>query len=172
MKTSTHPNILSIKPSPTSSENDFDFLQGKWKVQNKKLKKRLENSTEWIHFESELHMKKALIGFGNIENYYASFDGIPFEGMALRLFNPSTKLWAIYWIDNTNPKMDENPVTGSFENGMGKFYATDNFNGTPIIVLYQWNATNPEHPIWSQAFSTDKGKTWEWNWEMTLSKIK
>ncbi len=29
--------ILDIKPSTTSSENDFDFLQGKWKVHNRKL---------------------------------------------------------------------------------------------------------------------------------------
>jgi len=39
-------------------------------------------------------------------------------------------------------------------------------------VLYQWNKTNPEHPIWSQAFSPDNGKTWEWNWEMVLTKIE
>ncbi|MBN8641626.1 MAG: hypothetical protein J0L86_07440 [Flavobacteriales bacterium] len=163
---------LEIKPSATSSEKDFDFLEGKWKVQNRMLKERLNNNNEWIEFESELHLRKAINGLGNVENYYSTFNNAPFEGMAVRLFNPKTKLWKVYWMDSNNGTMDENPVTGSFENGMGKFYATDNFNGTPIIVLYQWNATNPEHPIWSQAFSTDNGNTWEWNWEMTLSKIK
>jgi hypothetical protein len=74
-------------------------------------------------------------------------------------------------MDSNNGTMDENPVTGSFENGMGKFYTNDIFNDIPILVLYQWNATNLEHPIWSQAFSKDNGKNWEWNWEMTLTKI-
>jgi len=55
--------ILDIKPSTTSSENDFDFLQGKWKVHNRKLKSKLTNSYEWTEFEAELHMKKKLNEF-------------------------------------------------------------------------------------------------------------
>lgn len=140
---------LEIIPSATSSENDFNFLEGKWKVHNRMLKSRLNNSNEWTEFESELHLKKSLNGIGNVENYYATFDGKPFEGMAVRLYNPKTRLWKVYWMDSNNGTMDEVPVTGSFENGLGKFYAEDNFNGQKIRVLYQWNSTNPEHPIWS-----------------------
>jgi hypothetical protein len=162
---------LDIKPSATSSENDFNFLEGKWKVHNKMLKSRLSNSSDWIEFESELHLRKTLNGIGNVENYYATFNDKPFEGMAVRLYNPKTRLWKVYWMDSNNGIMDSEPVTGSFENGMGKFYATDVFNDKPILILYQWNAINPEHPIWSQAASTDNGKTWEWNWEMVLTKI-
>ncbi len=163
---------VNIIPSATSSENDFDFLQGKWKVQNRKLKVRLNNSNEWEEFESELHMRKALNGMGNVENYYASFDGKPFEGLAVRLFNPQTRLWTIFWMDTNGMAMDQHPVTGSFENGVGKFYSNDTFGEKAILVIYQWNATNPNQPIWSQAFSVDNGKTWEWNWEMRLSKIQ
>lgn len=162
---------LEVIPSATSSEKDFNFLEGKWKVHNKKLRSRLNNNTQWDEFESELHLRKTLNGLGNVENYYANFDNKPFEGMAVRLYNPKTRLWKIYWIDSNNGTMDENPVTGSFENGIGKFYTDDVFNGKNIRVLYQWNATNPEHPIWSQAFSNDEGKTWEWNWEMTLTRL-
>lgn len=163
--------ILGSKPSVTSSEKDFDFLQGKWKVHNRMLKSRLTNCNEWIEFESELHMKKTLNGLGNIENFYSSNNGVPFEGMAIRLFNKETKLWKVYWIDSNGMTMDEKPVTGSFENKVGKLYANDVFNKTNICILYQWDATNPEHPKWSQAFSTDNGKTWEWNWQMELTKM-
>jgi hypothetical protein len=162
---------MNIQASSTSNKNDFDFLQGKWAVKNKKLKTRLDNCTEWLEFNSELHMHKTLNGMGNIENFYATFDDAPFEGMAIRLFNPKTKLWKIYWVDTSACLMDENPVTGSFEAGIGKFYATDIFNETPILILYQWDATNRNEPIWSQAFSTDEGKTWEWNWVMNFTKI-
>lgn len=163
---------LEIKPSITSSESDFDFLQGKWKVHNRMLKTRLANSDEWIEFEAELHMKKTLNGFGNLENFYSNNNETPFEGMAIRLFNKETQLWKIYWVDSNGMAMDEKPVTGSFENKVGKFYAKDIFNGKEIIVLYQWDAANSEHPKWSQAFSTDNGKTWEWNWKMELTKIE
>ncbi len=160
-----------IQPSPTSSQNDFDFLQGKWKVHNRKLKLRLAGNNEWSEFESELHMRKTLNGFGNVESYYALFDGKPFEGMAIRLFDPQTKLWTIHWIDSNGCTMDKYPVTGSFENGLGKFYATDIFNNMPIVVLYQWDTIDPLHPKWSQAFSDDNGYTWEWNWEMVLTRL-
>jgi hypothetical protein len=162
---------LVITPTATSSATDFDFLEGKWSVHNRKLKARLAGNDEWSTFESTLHMRKTLNGTGNVENYYASFDGKPFEGQAVRLFNKETRLWTIYWMDSNNPVMDEHPVTGSFEKGVGKFYARDVFNGKPIVVIYQWDATDPAHPKWSQAFSEDEGKTWEWNWEMTLTRI-
>ena len=163
---------LNIKPSATSSQNDFDFLEGKWKVYNRKLKTRLNSGNEWNEFESDLHMRKALNGIGNVENYYAIVDDKPFEGMAVRLFNRDTRLWTIYWMDSNAGTMDEHPVTGSFENGLGKFYAKDVFNEREIVVLYQWDALNPKQPKWSQAFSADDGKTWEWNWEMVLIKIE
>jgi hypothetical protein len=169
-QTNSATKTLNIQPSATSSQNDFDFLQGKWQVHNRKLKTRLNNCKEWDEFESELHMRKTLTGIGNVENYYAVFDGKPFEGMAVRLFNRETRLWTIYWIDSNVGTMDEHPVTGSFENGIGKFYTPDIFNEKEIVVLYQWDSVNPQQPEWSQAFSTDNGKTWEWNWEMILTK--
>ena len=163
---------MEIIASATSNEHDFDFLVGKWQVKNRKLVARLSNCTDWITFDSEIHMVKTLNGFGNMERYFATFDNQPFEGMAIRLFNPETKLWKVYWTDTSSCKMDEHPVTGSFENGIGKFYAADFFNGIPIVVLYQWDASNKQFPKWSQAFSVDNGLTWEWNWEMQLEKLE
>jgi hypothetical protein len=34
---------LKITASPTSSQSDFDFLVGKWKMHNRRLNKRLED---------------------------------------------------------------------------------------------------------------------------------
>lgn len=164
-----HNNLAEA--SAGSSAHDFDFLEGKWKVHNIKLKERLANCTEWIEFPSELHMRKTLNGMGNVENYYATFDGEPFEGMAIRLFNPTSKLWTVYWIDTGSCVMDEYPVSGSFENGIGKLYSRQKFKEIDILVLYQWDSNDPEQPIWSQAFSMDEGQTWEWNWKMILQKI-
>jgi hypothetical protein len=98
-------------------------------------------------------------------------DGQPFEGMSLRLFNPVTKLWSIYWADSIHGKLDP-PVTGSFENSMGLFFGKDYVKGKPILVVFRWDITDKDHPVWSQAFSADNGTTWEWNWYMYFSKIE
>ncbi len=156
--------------SPTSSQNDFDFLVGSWEVRNRKLRDRLVGCQEWDEFSSRLQLRKALLGKANVERYTAEFDGKPFEGMAVRLFDPQSRLWTIYWLDSNSPKMDPHPVVGSFDAGVGKFYARDNLRGQDIVVIYQWDARNPEAPIWSQAFSADDGANFEWNWIMTLSR--
>ncbi|SDF58162.1 hypothetical protein SAMN04487992_1362 [Cellulophaga baltica] len=161
---------LIITASSTSSEHDFDFYEGKWKLHNRKLKTKLEACTEWIEFESTQEMYKILNGIGNIDNYLATFDGKPFEGMSVRLFNPKTKLWCIYWADS-NQGILQPGVFGSFENDIAHFFTKDNFNGKEIFVVFRWDVRDKDNPIWSQAFSEDKGKTWEWNWYMFFSKF-
>ena len=153
---------LVIKASPTSSVHDFDYLVGNWKLRNRKLKARLAHSTEWISFDSRVEMHQILNGVGNIDKYTENSSGKPYEGVALRLFDTKTRLWSIYWADSNSGHLDP-PVVGSFENRIGHFFARDTFKGQNIIVVFRWDARNPKLPIWSQAFSTDDGKTWEWN---------
>ena len=93
----------------------------------------------------------------------AIIDGKPWEGRTIRLFNPATRLWSLYWIASNANIMDP-PVVGSFENGIGHFFCKDTFNGKKVIVLFRWDKRDEDYPVWSQAFSPDNGKTWEWNW--------
>jgi len=153
---------LLIKASATSSVHDFDYLVGNWKLRNRKLKSRLSNSSEWTSFESRVQMHQILNGLGNIDKYTDTANGKPFEGVAVRLFDTKTRLWSIYWADGSAGRFDP-PVVGSFENKVGHFFGRDTFKGRNIIVVFRWDARNPQLPIWSQAFSTDEGKTWEWN---------
>ncbi len=162
---------LIITATTTSSKHDFDFFEGKWKLHNKKLKTRLNNCTEWIEFESTQEMYRVLNGTGNIDNFLTEFDGKPFEGMTVRLFDPKTNLWSIYWADSNSGKFDP-PVLGSFENNVGHFFTKDIFDDKKILVVFRWDASDKDNPIWSQAFSGDNGKTWEWNWYMYMTRIK
>lgn len=161
--------VLIITASPSSSKHDFDFYEGKWKLHNRKLKSRLDNCNEWIEFESTQEMHRVLNGIGNIDNYLASFDGVPFEGMSIRLFNPKTRLWSIYWADCNEGKLDP-PVVGSFEETVAHFFTKDVFKGKEILVAFRWDIRDKENPIWSQAFSENKGETWEWNWYMYFKR--
>jgi len=153
---------LAIAPSATSSRHDFDYLVGNWNLKNRKLKSRLTGSKEWIDFESRVEMHQILDGLGNIDKYTENSTDKPYEGVALRLFDPKTRLWSIYWADGNSGHLDP-PVVGSFENKVGHFFARDTYKGKPILVVFRWDVRNPEFPIWSQAFSADEGKTWEWN---------
>lgn len=157
---------LEIIPSKNSSQNDFDFWIGQWRIHNRKLKTRLNNCKQWSEFEATGEAFKILHGFGNFDQYRTEFDGVPFGGMTLRLFNPQTRLWSLYWADSKVVVLDV-PQVGSFDGDVGKFYAKDVFQGKDIIVLFNWDKTNPDVPVWSQAFSPDNGRTWEWNWYMT-----
>lgn len=163
---------LNITPSKTSSENDFDFLVGKWLIKNRKLKKRLSNNNEWSEFETLMTCRKILRGFGNMDEYRAQLDGLPWEAIGLRLFNPKTRLWSIYWADSNILVMQETPEIGSFDGNIGKFYSKDVFQDKDILVQFYWDRTNADLPAWSQAFSPDNGKTWEWNWYMTFHRQK
>jgi hypothetical protein len=157
---------LNITASGTSSDNDFDFLTGEHVVHHRKLKERLSNNNDWVEFEGAHEMKKILNGTGNIEKYLLTgMDGKPFEGMNLRLFDPLTRLWSIYWADSINGNLSI-PVTGSFTNGIGHFYTTEEFRDKKIIILFRYDGVTNVKPTWSQAFSADNGESWEWNWQM------
>lgn len=166
---------LKITASPTSSPNDFDFLVGKWKMHNRRLNKRLEGADEWTEFDSESVNTKILSGTADMDTYSTrempGNEGKLFEGLTLRLFDPKTKLWSLYWVASNVGVLDP-PVVGSFQNGVGHFFAKDTFKGRPIIMMFRWDARNKERPIWSQAFSPDNGKTWEWNWYNVSERVK
>ncbi|HYL99047.1 MAG TPA: hypothetical protein VEZ90_08850, partial [Blastocatellia bacterium] len=63
----------------------------------------------------------------------------PYRGVALRSFDPKTLQWSIWWLDSRTPlgPLDP-PLRGTFQNGVGTFYADDTLNGRPIRVRFIW----------------------------------
>lgn len=157
---------LIIVPAKASSAHDFDFLAGNWTMENKRLKARLSNNTTWLEYPStSQNFGSILNGLGNMDLFRTSFNQFadkPYEGLTVRLFNPQTRLWSLYWADSNLGTLDP-PVVGSFEGAVGTFYCKDVFLGKPILVMFQWDKTDPDNPVWAQAFSPDNGKTWEMN---------
>lgn len=153
--------------SAASSQNDFDFHVGNWKIRNRLLKTRLKKSDDWLEFESICRTRKILNGLGNINEYQFQKNALPFdEGMVLRLFNPKTKLWTINWADSKAVELDI-PVIGFFTGKIGTFFSEDTIGDRRIIVRAVYDASVPDTFVWTQAFSDDNGKTFETNWIMT-----
>lgn len=166
---------LLLTASATSSPADFDFLVGKWKMHHRRLNKRLAGCTDWTEFDSWDENNKILSGTANMDTYRTTempgMEGKLFEGLTIRLFDPQTKLWSLYWVASNRGVLDP-PMVGSFENGVGHFFARDTYNGQKVIVVFRWDVRNKERPVWSQAFSPDEGKTWEWNWYNVSMRTK
>lgn len=153
-----------------SGARDFDFLLGRWRVQNKFLKARLKGSNEWLTFEASLEVRSIIGGLGNVDQYKATLFGKPLEGTTLRVFNPQTKKWSLYWVDNWSATLQP-PLVGEFKNGVGEFFTDDEYEGKKIKVRFIWSEIAGNHARWEQAFSEDGGKVWETNWIMEFSKI-
>jgi hypothetical protein len=160
---------LAISASARSSKQDFDFLVGDWKIRNRKLKTPLLGRDEWEEFDATQKLRPILHGLGNFDIFSTEFDGKPFEGFTLRLFDPHTRLWTIYWADSAEGKLDGGKV-GSFDGEIGEFFSREVFAGKNIIVKFHWDKRDPEAPVWSAAFSTDEGQNWEWNWHAYFSR--
>ena len=75
-----------------------------------------------------------LLGQGNFDIFHSELDGKPFEGLTVRLLDPHTRLWTIYWADSNGMKLDGGKV-GSFDGDTGEFFARDAFAGKNVIYL-------------------------------------
>ena len=153
----------------TKAVNDFDFLLGSWRVHHRRLKERLAGNHDWIEFEGTCVMQKILGGAGNLDENVLDFPGDAYRAVTLRTYDAAKRQWSIWWVDGRNPGHLDPPLVGGFKDGVGTFHAEHTFRGKPIWVRFLWtNRTN--QPRWEQAFSEDKGNTWETNWTMEFVK--
>src|SRR5262249_35529997 len=77
---------------------DFDFLMGRWNVRHRRLRTLLNNAGDWYEFPGTCVAQPMLNGLGNVEEH--DFPTQSFKGMAVRLFDPAQRHWAIYWANS------------------------------------------------------------------------
>jgi hypothetical protein len=108
-------------------------------------------------------------GLGNIDRFRANRSGTVYEACALRVYDPKTGRWSIYWADNVGCELGP-PVIGGFAAGVGEFFGDDTHKGKEVLVRFRWSDITPESARWEQAFSEDRGGTWETNWTMAFAR--
>lgn len=150
------------------STDDFDFLLGRWRVRNRRLRARHVGSDDWEEFEATSKLLKVLDGVVNIEEYDCPAKG--FKGLSLRTLDQTTGTWSIYWLASTDGLLRP-PVHGGFQGDHGAFFGEDMDGDRPVHCRFLWlkHATKPR---WEQAFSTDGGASWETNWTMDLEALE
>jgi hypothetical protein len=150
--------------------HDFDFLPGSWHIHHTQLVDRLAGSTIWREFEGTSVAQPTMAGAGNIDDNVIEHPNGTYRAVSIRAFDPEKRQWAIWWLDGRHPDHIEPPVYGGFEDGVGTFIGEDTFNGIPILVRFLWSNITATTARWEQAFSTDRGETWEVNWIMDSTR--
>jgi len=155
-------------------QRDFDFLVGTWKFHLKRLKRRLVGSTEWVELDGTTVCRKILDGRGEVEevNVESADKQMHIQGLALRLYNPESRQWSIYWANGADGILEQNPMVGQFTNGQGEFYNQQVYEGRAIYARFIWSGVTTSSPHFEQAFSADGGKTWETNWVTDQTRVK
>jgi hypothetical protein len=154
----------------TDHSTDFDFQQGNWRVQHRRLKARLAGCTDWEEFEGTSEMRPVLGGNGNVEDNVLHLPAGTYRAIAIRSYDPAAGTWAIWWLDDRAPHSLDVPVIGRFENGVGTFLADDMLEGAPVRLRFLWLRTGTDTPRWEQALSADGGASWETNWTMDFTR--
>lgn len=148
----------------------FASLNGSWTIHNRYLKGRLRGSTEWIEFDGESTAEPLLGGLGQLDRYTAVREGRRILGITLRLLDPATGEWFLYWADDVRAGKLLPPMVGRFQGASGEFFGDEEVDGRKVRCRFRWTGMGTDAPRWEQAFSDDGGTTWEVNWIMTFSR--
>ena len=160
----------NLSQTERDPQKDFDFFMGRWKGHNRKLKQRLKGCTDWEEFESTVVAQPLWGGRANIDVLEGDAPSGHIQGLTLRLYNPKSKQWSLYWANSANGTL-EKPMIGIFENGRGEFFDQEMFEDKAIFVRFVWSDITENSCRWEQAFSEDGGKTWETNWTVQFTRI-
>jgi hypothetical protein len=150
---------------------DFDFLFGRWSVENRRLKERFAGCTEWETFPATAEFWPLLGGLGNVDTFKSDWPQQPgFEGATVRIFDPARGVWSIYWMDNVRCRLDFQ-VEGRFENGLGTFLAEEEAGGRTRQLRFLWRQTGSDTARWEQAYYLEELGDWETNWIMEFRRV-
>jgi hypothetical protein len=152
--------------------HDFDFLFGRWTVANRRLADYFADEAKWQEFASTFETQPILGGAGNVDRIHVpNFpDRGDFHGFTLRLLEPETGRWRIWWASTSGGGLLDTPVIGRFEDGRGLFESDDVVEGHAVKVAYEWLDITDRSARWQQSFSEDGGRTFRTNWIMQLTR--
>ena len=151
-------------------QRDFEPLLGRWSFHLKVRMKPLTGSTEWIDYTGPGECKPLWHGRAQLDTIDLQGPTKHIEGLTVRLFNPKTHEWRLYWA-NSRDGLVVVPQIGQFRAAHGEFYAQDVLDDQSILVKFDWSALTSKSPHFEQSFSNDGGKTWEVNWISDQTRV-
>jgi len=144
-------------------QHDFDTMLGSWKYHLRRRLNPLTGSNTWVDLTGTGECYPIWNRRAQLDTIVVDGGGQHIEGLTLRLFNPKSHEWRLYWA-NSKDGVIFVPQIGQFKNGHGEFYAQDVLNDRSTLVKFDWTGVTTTTPHFEQSFSADGGKTWEVNW--------
>jgi hypothetical protein len=158
-------------PVLKDGQHDFDWEIGRWKTQLKRRLHPLTGSNEWVEYEGTTAVNAVWDGRANLAELEVGGAAGKIEGLALRLYNPSSKQWTLNFSNSAGGTLYK-PTVGGFVNGRGEFYNEETLGDRAIFVRFVITQISRDTAQFEQAFSADGGKTWEVNWIATDTRVK
>jgi hypothetical protein len=144
-------------------QHDFDFEFGNWRAHIRRQLHPLAGSDSWADLEGSSVVHKLWDGRANLGELEVDGASSHLEGLSLRLYNPQSRQWSIYWANSKDGGLGT-AMVGQFTNGRGEFFDQELFQGRAIYVRFIFSDITPTSFRLEQAFSADGGKTWQPNW--------
>jgi hypothetical protein len=170
-----NPGAANDPPQPIhpqrDGQHDFDPLLGSWKYHLRRRLHPLTGSNTWVDLEGTGACYKIWNGRAQLDTIEVDGPAGHIEGLTLRLYDPESRQWRLYWANSKNGIIDP-PQVGEFQDGHGQFFAQDNINGRVILIRYDWSNLKTSTPHFEQSFSDDGGRTWEVNWITDQTRIE
>lgn len=154
------------RPAPPGKPGDFDFLEGRWRIRNRRLP---PGETAWDDFEGESVCATIMGGTGSVEDLRIPARG--FAGLGLRLLDRERGVWVDHWVSARTGVVDLPGTDGGFFDGAGVFDSDDVDDGVPVIVRGVWDQITSDSCRWRQATSRDGGASWSETWIMHWSRL-
>ena len=148
-------------------QHDFDFEFGRWDVRIRRLLHPLAHSNVWVDYKGLSTVRKVWDGRANLGELEVDGPSAHLEGLSLRLYNPQSHQWSIFWANSKDGDLSK-PMVGDFSNDRGEFYDQETYQGAAVYVRFIFSGITSTAFRLEQSFSADGGKTWEPNWVATF----
>ena len=149
-----------------ATPGDFAFLDGRWKVRHRILRRRLQGCAEWDDVAGHAMAHTLLGGLVSVDEIDFGARG---RGTSFRHLDVERRRWSIYWVNDRTGALFP-PVHGGFHGDGCELFGRDREGGRDVFVRYKWTGCGTQAPRWEQAFSLDGGGEWETNWIMEFSR--
>ncbi|HKQ15640.1 MAG TPA: hypothetical protein VJT80_19540 [Steroidobacteraceae bacterium] len=157
------PPAAATAAAKHDGSHEFDFDLGAWTTHTSRLQRPLTGSTTWAALDGRTIVNAVWGGRANLAEYEAQGPGGHIELLALRLYNPTSRQWSIYFATPGVGTLSI-PAVGEFRNGRVDFYDQEPINEKAVLVRFSLWGITQDTARSEQAFSADGGKTWEVNW--------
>jgi hypothetical protein len=145
--------------------HDFDFSFGTWHTHVE----RLANG-RWLTTDGIVITRKLWSGKANLEELEIPMGSGYLEGMTLRMYDPDSQQWNLYFANSSSGEVDD-PEVGQFTDGRGEFHSYDLIDGKATYVRNTYYDATATSYKFEQAFSWDAGKTWHPNFVASLNRV-